>query len=90
MFFMCVSFASVVAFIDYIRFISSLPFCSFAFLRVSLGILVSSHLVSFLGYCLIVGSLWKVVVACLIVGGLWNVSVCFLSVCVGCLEDCYR
>ena len=23
-------------------------------------------------------------------GSLWNVSVCFLSVCVGCLEDCCR
>ena len=33
---------------------------------------------SFLGYCLIADSLWKVSVVCLIVGGLWNVSVCFL------------
>ena len=77
-FYVCVSIAWVVASIAYIRYISSLLFCAFAFLLVSLGILVSSHLVSFLGYCLIVGSLWKVSVACLIVGGLWNVSVCFL------------
>ena len=26
---------------------------------------------------------------CLIVGSLWNVSVCFLWVCVDCLDDCF-